>query len=75
MRNVWMRTVWAERKVLEMKLPGKRRRGRPNRRYLDTVKEDMQEVGARQDYVLDRNLWRIRRGDPDGKIRKKKILY
>ena len=26
---------------------------------LDVVKEDMQEVGAREDEVFDRSLWRI----------------
>ena len=32
--------------------------------YLDVVKEDMQEVGAREDVVFDRDVWRIRYGDP-----------
>ena len=39
------------RKVLEMLLPGKRKRRRRKRRYLDAVKEDMREVGAREDEV------------------------
>ena len=34
------------RKVIEMELPGKRKRGRPKRRFLDVVKEDMEKVGA-----------------------------
>ena len=29
------------RRVMEMELPGKRERGRPKRRFLDVVKEDM----------------------------------
>ena len=29
------------RKMMEMELPGKRKRGRPNRRFLNLVKEDM----------------------------------
>ena len=29
------------RRVMEMKLPGKRKRGRPKRRFRDIVKEDM----------------------------------
>ena len=29
------------RKMIEMELPGKRKRGRPKRRFLDVVKEDM----------------------------------
>ena len=31
------------RKMMEMELPGKRRRGRPKRRFLDVVKEDMEK--------------------------------
>ena len=34
------------RKMLEMELPGKRK-GRPKRRFVDIVKEDMGEVGAK----------------------------
>ena len=36
------------RMVLDMQLPGKRNQGRPKKRYLDVVKEDMQEEGARR---------------------------
>ena len=32
---------YVERKKMKMELPGKRRRGRPKRRFLDVVKEDM----------------------------------
>ena len=39
---------YVERKMIEMELPGKRRRGRPKRRFLDVVKEDMGEVGAKE---------------------------
>ena len=35
------------RKMMEMELPGKRRRGRSKRRFLDVVKEDMAEVVQR----------------------------
>ena len=54
------------RKMMEMELPGKRRRGRPKKRYLDVVKEDMGEVGAREANVEDRKMWRmmIRCGHP-----------
>ena len=30
--------------MLRMELPGKRKRGRPKRRFMDVVKEDMAEV-------------------------------
>ena len=36
------------RKMMEIELPGKKRRGRPKRRFLDVVKEDMGEVGAKE---------------------------
>ena len=54
------------RKVMKMELPGKRRRGRPKRRFLDVVKEDMGEVGAKEADVKDRRIWRtmIRCGHP-----------
>ena len=54
------------RKMMEMELPKKRKRGRPNRRFLDVVKEDMEEVGAKATDVEDRKAWRmmIRCGHP-----------
>ena len=54
------------RKVMEMELPGKRRRGKPKRRFLDVVKKDMGEVGAKETDVEDRKMWRmmIRCGHP-----------
>ena len=54
------------RKMMGMELPGKRRRGRPKRRFLDAVKEDMQEVGVKKTDVEDRKMWRmmIRCGHP-----------
>ena len=38
---------YVERKMMEMELPGKKKRGRPKRRFLDVVKKDMEEVGPR----------------------------
>ena len=54
------------RKMMEMELPGKRRRGRPKRRFLDVVKEDMKEVGVKKMDIEDRKMWRmmIRCGHP-----------
>ena len=53
------------RKMMEMELPGKRRRGRPKRRFLD-VAEDMEEVGAKETDFEDRKVWKmmIRCGHP-----------
>ena len=36
------------KKIIEMELPGKRKRERPKRRFLDVVKEDMGKVGAKE---------------------------
>ena len=54
------------RRMLRMELPGKMKRGRPKRRFMDVVKEDMAEVEVTEEDTLDRNNWRrkIRCGDP-----------
>ena len=54
------------RKMMEMELPGKWKRGRPKKRFLDVVKEDMGKVGAKETDVEDRKVWRmtIRCGQP-----------
>ena len=44
------------RKMMEMELPGKRKRGRPKRRFLDVVKENMEEVGAKEMDIEDRKM-------------------
>ena len=46
------------RKMMKMELPGNRKRGRPKRRFLDVVKEDMGEVGAKETDVENRTVWR-----------------
>ena len=57
---------YVERKMMEMKLPGKRKRGKPKRRFLDIVKEGMGKVGAKETDVENRTAWRqiIRCGYP-----------
>ena len=54
------------RKMMEMELPGKRKRGRPKGRFLDVVKEDIGKVGAKEMDMEDRKMWRmmIRCGHP-----------
>ena len=63
------------RKMMEMELSGRRRRGRPKRRFLDVVKEDMGEVGAKETDIEDRMVWRkiIRCGYPllKGKVERR----
>ena len=41
-----------------MKLPGKRKRGRPKRRFTDVVREDMLVIGVAERDVEDRQKWR-----------------
>ena len=48
-----------------MELPGKRKRGRPKRRYMDAVREDMAVVQVMEDADDGKTLTRqIRCGDP-----------
>ena len=42
------------RKMMEIELPEKRKRGRPKRRFLEVVGE----VGVKEIYVEDRTVWR-----------------
>ena len=37
------------RRMLDVEIPGKRRRGRPNLRWKDACKRDMTEVGLKED--------------------------
>ena len=46
------------RRVMEMELPEKRKRGRLKRKFLDVMKEDIREVGAREKDIENKTLWR-----------------
>ncbi|XP_061621461.1 uncharacterized protein LOC133474126 [Phyllopteryx taeniolatus] len=54
------------RRMMRMELPGKRARGRPKRRLMDVVREDMMAVGVREEDAGDRLSWKrmTRCGDP-----------
>ena len=54
------------KRTLRMELPGKRKRGRPKRRFMDVVKEDIAEVEVTEEETEDRDnwKWKIRCGDP-----------
>ena len=45
--------------MMEMAVPGRRKRGRPRRRSIDLVREDMERVRAREGDKVDRVKWRI----------------
>ena len=41
-----------------IKVHGRRKRGRPKRRWLDKVKDDIKEKGLSADDAYDRDTWR-----------------
>ena len=53
--------------MMEMVVPGRKKRGRPRIRWMDLAREDMERVGAREGNKIDRENWKIlsRCGDPD----------
>ena len=48
------------RRMLDVEIPGKRRRGRPNLRWKDACKRDMTKVGLKEDNTTNRAAWRKR---------------
>ena len=46
------------RRATKMKVQGRRRRGRPKRRWLDKLKDDINEKGLSGDEVYDHVTWR-----------------
>ena len=55
-----------------MELPGKRKRGRPKRRFMDVVKEDMAVVEVTEEDTVDRNNWRRKIRCGDGKAERRR---
>ena len=51
-------TLYVGRRAMEMKVQGRRKRGRHKRRWLDKVKDDIKEKGLSADEVYDRATWR-----------------
>ncbi|KAI5102771.1 hypothetical protein C0J45_8123, partial [Silurus meridionalis] len=49
---------YISRRMLRMEPPGRRKRQRPKRRFMDVVKEDMQVVGLKEADVEDGGVWR-----------------
>ena len=54
------------RRVMEMEVPGRRRRGRPKQRWMDNIGEDMKDKNLSDNDVYDRAGWRraVRNIDP-----------
>ena len=46
------------RRAMEMKVQGRRKRGRPKRRWLDNVRDNMKENGLSGEELYDRATWR-----------------
>ena len=46
------------KRVMEMVVPGRRNRGRPKRRWLDSLKVDPKEKGLEGNEFHDRARWR-----------------
>ena len=60
------------KRVMGMEMPGKRRRGRPNRRWLDNIRNDLSERELSREDAQDRAKWMrlIRHIDPHTKVGK-----
>ena len=65
--HVKRREDYVEKRMMEMAVPGRRKRGRPRRRWMNLLREDMERVGAREGDEVDRVKWKIlsRCGDPE----------
>ena len=48
------------RRMMNLAIPGARRRGRPKKTWHQQIKDDMTGMGVTQDVALDRNEWRRR---------------
>ena len=66
-RYVKKREDYVGKRMMEMAVPGRRKRGRPRRKWMDSMREDMKRVGAREGDEVDRVKWRrlSRCGDPE----------
>ena len=46
-------------RMMEMAVPGRRKRGRPRRRWMDLAREDLERVGAKEGDEINRVKWKI----------------
>ena len=65
--DVKRREGYVGKTMMEMAVPGRRKRGRPRRRCMDLPREDMERVGAKEGDEVNREKWKIhsRCGDPE----------
>ena len=47
------------RKIMDMVVPGKRRRGRPRRRWIDNNREDMSKYELTADMAENKQYWKM----------------
>ena len=54
------------KRIMETAMPGRRKRRRPRRRWMNLAREDMKRVGAKEGDEVARVKWKIllRCGDP-----------
>ena len=57
------------RRTLDVDIPGKRRRGRPNLRWNDACYRDMTEAGLKEDNATNRAAWRKKVNSYTGETR------
>ena len=53
----WRDAGYVGRRMLELGVPGRRRRGRAKRRWMDVMWEDMEKAGVGEGEVEDRRVW------------------
>ena len=55
------------KRTMEMAVSGRRKRGRPRRRWMGLAREDLKSVGTKEGDEIDRVKWRIlsRYGDSE----------
>ena len=64
-RRHWYRHVkrreegYMGKRMMEMAVPGRRKRGKPTRRWMDLAREDMERVRATEGDKVDQVKWRI----------------
>ena len=47
------------KRMMEMAVPGRRKKGRPRRRWMDLVREYIKRVGAKEGDKVDQDQWKI----------------